>query len=51
MGKVYTEGNDCKFNIYYHKKRIKEEIFDRILSHPNVKSSCVSSDVVNILKP
>ena len=33
------------------KQQLRKEIVELILSHTNVKPSCVSSDVVMILKP
>ena len=33
------------------KKKCIEQFFEWILSHPNVKPSCVSSDFVTVLNP
>ena len=33
------------------KKRLREEIVQKILYHPNKNTSCVSSDVVTVLNP
>ena len=46
---MYTERNRRSLNIYYHNKLLRKEIVEWILSHPNFKPICVSSDIVKVL--